>query len=234
MISISLRTATSGQAVGWVARIPNKLASDHKRRHLQIYFSPRNVRQHQAGHPMRQTLTCLVLVAALTGGAHAEHVTAEEAAIYNLQSQNAQEFAAQFKQFTDTELTDHVLKKLIVLASVAAFTVDMAEMNRARPTIHDPHHCNGDTCFEQWAYKVGENKWGLEKDGQVTKLVTTNISGDVETTTYCYGFNGIISCTADVANGHKLKRYRWFGLKQEGKGVIAQLYWADKADLIER
>jgi len=24
----------------------------------------------------------------------------------------------------------------------------------------------------------------------------------------------------------------WFGLKQEGKGLIAQLYWADKDDLI--
>ena len=51
-------------------------------------------------------------------------------------------------------------------------------------------------------------------------------------TQYCYGYAGDISCTADVENGHKLKRYRWFGLKEE-KGLIAQLYWADKDDFIE-
>ena len=117
-------------------------------------------------------------------------------------------------------------------ASNAAVTVDMAEMNRARPTIHDPRHCNGDTCFEQWAYKVGENKIGLKEDGQVTKMVTTNIFGNVEATQYCYGYDGIISCTSDVVNAHKLKRFMWFALKQEGKGIIAQLYWADKADVI--
>ena len=117
-------------------------------------------------------------------------------------------------------------------ASNAAVTVDMAEMNRARPTIHDPRHCNGDTCFEQWAYKVGENKIGLKEDGQVTKMVTTNIFGNVEATQYCYGYDGIISCTSDVENGRKLKKFMWFGLKQEGKGLIAQLYWADKDDLI--
>jgi hypothetical protein len=184
---------------------------------------------------MRKTLTALVLLVALTGGAcgaHAEHITTEDAAIYQLQSQNVQEFANQFKQFTNTELTDHVLKKLILWASEAAFTVDMAEMNRTRPTIHDPHHCKGDTCFEQWAYKIGENKFGLKEDGQVTKLITTNISGSVEATQYCYGFDGIISCTAEVANGHKLKSFKWFGLKQEGRGMIAQLWWADKDDLI--
>jgi hypothetical protein len=184
---------------------------------------------------MRQTLTCIVLVAALAGSvcvAHAEHFTPEEVALHQLQSQNTQEFSNQFKEFVKLELTDQVFKKKMVWASAAAVTVDMAEMNRKRPTIHDPHHCKGDTCFEQWAYKVGENKFGLKEDGQVTKLVTTNISGNVEATQYCYGVDGIISCTADVANGHKLKRYRWFGLKQEGKGIIAQLYWADKDDLI--
>jgi hypothetical protein len=158
----------------------------------------------------------------------------EELAIYALQSQDPREFANQFKQLTDVELTDQVFTKLMFWASSAAVTVDMAEMNRARPTIHDPHHCNGDTCFEQWAYKVGENKIGLKEDGQVTKLVTTNIFGNVEATQYCYGYEGIISCTADVANAHKLKRFMWFALKQEGKGIIAQLYWADKADVIER
>jgi hypothetical protein len=79
---------------------------------------------------------------------------------------------------------------------------------------------------------VGENKLGLEKDGQLTKLVTKTISGNVEATQYCYGYLGIISCTSDVENGHKLKRFMWFGLKEEGKGIIAQLYWADKADFI--
>ena len=130
------------------------------------------------------------------------------------------------------ELTGQVFRKLMFWASNAAVTVDMAEMNRARPTIHDPRHCNGDTCFEQWAYKVGENKIGLKEDGQVTKMVTTNIFGNVEATQYCYGYDGIISCTSDVVNAHKLKRFMWFALKQEGKGIIAQLYWADKADVI--
>jgi hypothetical protein len=81
---------------------------------------------------MPKILTGLVLVAALTGGAHAEHVTPEEAAIYNLQSQNAQEFATQFKQFTDTELTDHVLKKLIVLASAAARSAERRQERLAQ------------------------------------------------------------------------------------------------------
>ena len=89
-----------------------------------------------------------------------------------------------------------------------------------------------DTCFEQWAYKVGENKFGFEKDGQLTKRITTNISGNAEATQYSYDYLGISSCTSDVANGHKLKRFMWFGLKEEGKGLIAQLYWADKSDLI--
>lgn len=185
---------------------------------------------------MRKTLTC-VLVAALTGGvcgARAEHITPEEVAIHSLQSQNTQEFADQFKQFMKMELTNEVFKKLTIWASAAAaVTVDMAEMKGTRPTIHDPHHCRDDMCFEQWAYKVGENKFGLEKDGQVTKLVTTNIFGNVEATQYCYGYAGVISCTSDVANGQKLKRFMWFGLKQEGKGLIAQLYWATNKDLIE-
>ena len=184
---------------------------------------------------MRKTLTSLVLLAALTGGvcgANAEHITPEELAFNSLQSQNVQEFANQFKQFTKTDLTVEVLKKLGFWASAAAATVDTAEKNKAKPTIHDPHHCKGDTCFEQWAYNVGENKLGLEKDGQVTKLVTTNNRGSVEATQYCYDYVGIISCTSDVKNGHKLKRFMWFGLKQEGKGLIAQIYWADKDDLI--
>ena len=142
------------------------------------------------------------------------------------------EFANQFKQFTKTDLTVEVLKKMGFWASAAPVAVDMAEKNKTRPTIHEPHHCKGDTCFEQWTYNVGENKLGLEKDGQLTKLVTKNISGDVEATQYCYGYLGIISCTSDVENGHKLKRFMWFGLKEEGKGIIAQLYWADKADFI--
>jgi hypothetical protein len=160
-------------------------------------------------------------------------MTPEELAIYALQSQNTQEFANQFKQLTNVELTNDVFEKLMFWASSAAVTVDMAEMNSARPTIHDPRHCDSDTCFEQWAYKVGENELGLKEDGQVTKLVTTNIFGTVEATQYCYGYAGVISCTSDVANGHKLKKFMWFGLKQEGKGVIAQLFWADKADVIE-
>jgi hypothetical protein len=185
---------------------------------------------------MHKTLKSFALVAALTGGvcgAHAEHITPEELAIYSLQSQNAQEFANQFKQFTKQELTDQVFKQLVVWASAAAVTVDMAEMNGTRPTIHDPHHCKGDACFEQWAYKVGENKFGLEKDGQVTKLVTTNIFNKVEATQYCYGYAGVISCTSDVENGRKLKKFMWFGLKEEGKGLIAQLYWTGKGDFIE-
>ena len=184
---------------------------------------------------MRETFTCLVLVAALAGGVrgtHAEHVTPEELAFRQLQSQNVQEFANQFKQFTKTELTEEVLKKLGFWASAAPVAVGMAEKNKTKPTIHDPHHCKDDMCFEQWAYKVGENKFGLEKDGQLTKRITTNISGNVEATQYCYDYLGISSCTSDVANGHKLKRFMWFGLKEEGKGLIAQLYWADKSDLI--
>jgi len=128
--------------------------------------------------------------------------------------------------------TEEVLKKLGFWASAAPVAVGMAEKNRTKPTIHDPHHCKDDMCFEQWAYKVGENKFGLEKDGQLTKRITTNISGNVEATQYCYDYLGIISCTSDVENGHKLKRFMWFGLKEEGKGLIAQLYWADKSDLI--
>ena len=185
--------------------------------------------------PMRKTLTSLILLAALDGGVcgtHAQHITPEELAFNSLQSQNVQEFADQFKQFTKTDLTNEVLKKMGFWASAAPVAVDMAEKNKTRPTIHEPHHCKGDTCFERWAYNVGENKLGLEKDGQLTKLVTTNVSGNVEATQYCYGYLGIISCTSDVEKGHKLKRFMWFGLKEEGKGIIAQLYWADKADFI--
>jgi hypothetical protein len=181
---------------------------------------------------MRKTLTSLVILSALTGGvrgAHAEHTTPEELAIYSLQSQNVQEFANQFKQFMKMDLTDQVFKKMMFWASAAAVAVDAAEMNKIRPTLHDPHHCKGDMCFEQWAFDVGENKLGL---AQVTKLVTTNIFGNVEATQYCYGYAGVISCTSDVENGHRLKKFMWFGLKQEGKGLIAQLYWADKGDLI--
>ena len=67
---------------------------------------------------MRKTLTSLVLLAALTGGvcgANAEHVTPEELAFNSLQSQNVQEFANQFKQFTKTDLTVEVFKKIGVL-----------------------------------------------------------------------------------------------------------------------
>jgi len=184
---------------------------------------------------MRKTLTSLVLVAVLTGsvrGSHAEHITPEELAFNSLQSQNVQEFANQFKQFTKTDLTAEVLKKMGFWASAAPVAVGMAEKNKTKPTIHDPHHCKGDTCFERWAYNVGENTLGLQKDGQLTKLVTTNISGNVEATQYCYDYLGISSCSSDVVNGHKLKRFMWFGLKEEGKGLIAQLYWADKSDLI--
>jgi len=184
---------------------------------------------------MRKSLTSLVLLAALAASVcstHAEHLTPEEIAFNSLQSQNVQEFADQFKQFTKTELTDQVLRKLGFWASAAPVAVDAAEKNKTRPTIHDPHHCKGDTCSEQWGYNVGENKLGLEEDGQLTKLVTKNISGNVEATQYCYGYLGILSCTSDVANARKLKRFMWFGLKEEGKGIIAQLYWADKDDLI--
>ena len=186
---------------------------------------------------MCKSLAGLVLIATITGSANnanAEHITPEELAIHSLQTQNVQGFADQFKQFMKMDLTDQVLKKLAVWASAAAVTVDMAEAKNARPTIHDPHHCNSDMCFEQWAYSVGENKFGLEKNGQVTKLVTTNIFGNVEATQYCYGYAGVISCTSDVENGRKLKRFKWFGLKEEGKGVIAQLYWADQADFVGR
>ena len=184
---------------------------------------------------MRKTLTSLVLLAALTGGVcgtHAEHVTPEELAFNSLQSQNVQEFANQFEQFTKTDLTAEVLKKMGFWASAASVAVGMAEKNKTKPTIHDPHHCKGDTCSERWVYKVGENKLGLEKDGQITKLVTTNISGNVEATQYCYDYLGISSCTSDVENGRKLKRFMWFGLKEEGKSFVAQLYWADKSDLV--
>ena len=184
---------------------------------------------------MRKTLTSLILLAALTGGVcgtRAQHIGPEELAFNSLQSQNVQEFADQFKQFTKTDLTNEVLKKLGFWASAAPVAVGLAEKNKTRPTMHDPHHCKRDTCFEQWKYNVGENKLGLEKDGQLTKLVTTNISGTVEATQYCYGYLGITSCTSDVENGHKLKRFMWFGLKEEGKGLIAQLYWADKGDFV--
>jgi hypothetical protein len=184
---------------------------------------------------MRKALKAIVLIAMLMGGvreARSEHVTLEEIALYSLGSQNTQEFSNQFKQFTKTDLTEHVFKQLIVWASAAAVTVDLAEEQKAKPTSHDPHHCNGTMCFEQWAYAIRENKFGLEKNGQVTKLVTTNIFGNLEATQYCYGYAGVISCTSDVANGRKLKRFMWFGLKEDGKGIIAQLFWADDGMLI--
>lgn len=187
---------------------------------------------------MRQKLKGIALIAMLFGGvrvAHSEHITPEELALHEAQTQNVQEFSNQFEQFTKTDLTDQIIKKLIVWASAAAVTVDMAEAQKTKPTTHDPHHCNGDMCFEQWVYAVGaigENKFGLEKNGQVTKLVTTNIFGNVEATQYCYGYAGVITCSSDVVNGRKLKRFMWFGLKQEGKGLIAQLYWADKSMFI--
>ena len=116
---------------------------------------------------------------------------------------------------------------MMLWASAAAVTVDLAEAQKRKPSIHEPRHCNGEMCFEQWAYPVGENKFGLEKNGRVTKLVTTNSFGNTEATQYCYGYAGVISCTADVENGRKLKMFKWFALKEEGKGIIAQLYWAD-------
>ena len=67
---------------------------------------------------MRKTFTSLVLIAALVGGVrgtHAEHVTPEELAFRQLQSQNVQEFANQFKQFTKTELDRRGFEKIGVL-----------------------------------------------------------------------------------------------------------------------
>ena len=182
---------------------------------------------------MKATIGAVLLVLMIAvGGAHAEHVTPEELAIHQLQTQNMEEFSQRFKEFTKTDL-DKALGKMVMWAAAAAVTVDFAEMNHKKPSLHDLHHCNGDMCFEQWAYNVGENKWGLQKEGQVTKLIYSNMFGNVEAVQYCYGYAGVVSCTADVANGQKLKTYKWFGLKSEQKGLVGQLYFVDDKDFIK-
>lgn len=179
-----------------------------------------------------KAVICLPAFLAFAQIALAESLTPEEIAIHSVQSQNVQEFAEKFKQFTDFDLTNRIFAKMMVWAASAAVLVDQAEAQNANPTIHNPYHCSSDNCYEQWAYPVTENGFGLEKNGQITKLVTTSNSGRPEAIQYCYGFNGVIACMSDIENGKKLKHFYWFGLKKLGTGIFAQLYWIEDKDVI--
>ena len=141
-------------------------------------------------------------------------------------------FAAHFKQFTDTDFTDRVVSRLQLWAHAAAVDVGIAVSNNVVPSSHDTRHCHttpeGDTtCFEQWLYTNLEAKLPVvlsEKGSQRTLLVTTDKAGRVEAVQYCQGLAGVIACAIDIEGKQDRQAY-WFALKDDQKGVFAQMYW---------
>jgi hypothetical protein len=167
--------------------------------------------------------------------AQQHHITAEEIISYkisNLTQKEVQDFAAQFKQFTGVDFTDKVLLQLRMWGHAAAVDVSMAEASNVIPSSHDARHCRttaerDTTCFEQWLYTNLEEQLPAavsEKGSQRTKLVSTDKAGRLEAIQYCQGRAGVIACAIDI-EGEQDKQAYWFGLKDEKKGLIAQLYW---------
>jgi hypothetical protein len=161
------------------------------------------------------------------------HITMEEIIDYqisNLSQKKVEDFAAQFKQFTGMDFTDRVIIRLQMWGDAAAVDVSMAEFNNVIPSSHDTRHCRsttpeGDTtCFEQWLYTNLEAELPAvvsEKGSQRTKMITTDRSGREESVQYCQGKVGVIACVIDIEG--KTKAY-YFALKDDQKGLIAQIY----------
>jgi hypothetical protein len=162
------------------------------------------------------------------------HITAEEMINYqisNLTQKDAEDFAAQFKQFTGVDFTDKVFTMLQMWAHAAAVDVSVAELNNVVPSSHDTRHCRGTegdtTCFEQWLYTNLEAelpKTLSAKGSQRTKLVTTDTAGRVEAVQYCQGLGGIIACAIDI-DGKFTKQAYYFALKDGQKGLVAEMFW---------
>jgi hypothetical protein len=148
----------------------------------------------------------------------------------NLTQKTVEDFAAQFKRFTGTDFTDKAILTLFMWADAAAVDLSMAELSDVIPSSHDTRHCRtmpeGDTmCFEQWLYTNLEAELPSvlsEKGSQRTKMVTTDRTGREESVQFCQGLHGVISCVIDVDGTSKAY---WFGLKENQKGLIAQIYW---------
>jgi hypothetical protein len=162
------------------------------------------------------------------------HITEKETISYqisNLTQKEVEDFAAQFKQFTGTDLTEKVVLTLQLWAHAAAVDVDVAESNNVVPSSHDSRHCRtaspGDTsCFEQWLYTnlEAENpKVFSPKGSQITKMITTDSSGRVEGVHYCQALSGVITCVIDI-EGNTHNQAFWLALKHDQKGLIAQIY----------
>lgn len=113
----------------------------------------------------------------------------------------------------------------------AAVDLSLAELSHVIPSSHDTRHCRpitpeGDTtCFEQWLYTNLEAELPsvvTEKGSQRTKMVTTDRAGREEAVQFCQGLHGVIACVIDVEDTSKAY---WFGLKDDQKGLVAQIYW---------
>jgi hypothetical protein len=81
--------------------------------------------------------------------------------------------------------------------------------------------------FEQWLYTNLEAELPVvlsEKGSQRTLLVTTDKAGRVEAVQYCQGLAGVIACAIDIEGKQDRQAY-WFALKDDQKGVFAQMYW---------
>jgi hypothetical protein len=171
------------------------------------------------------TTAVAAIVGSCASAASAEHITMEQLAIHELQTQNPQQFVDQFKQFTKLEFTEQVFKKMKYFAAGAAVTVDMAEINGAKPAVHDPRHCdNNGTCFEKWLYRNMPNKFGFESGAEFLKMAVSDTSYHDEATEYCHSLAGVVSCTVDVENGNSLKKFLYFSLNDASRGVVAQMY----------
>src|SRR5262249_39917751 len=143
---------------------------------------------------------------------------------------DVEDFAAKFKQLTGVDFTDRVFISLKMRGDAAAVDVSMAELKNVTPSSNDARHCRtmgeGDaTCFEQWLYTNLEAELPSvvsEKGSQRTKMITTDRDGREEAVNFCQGLDGVIACVIDIED--KSVAY-WFGLKDEQKGLIAQIYW---------
>jgi hypothetical protein len=162
------------------------------------------------------------------------HITADEMISYQISSltqKGVEDFTAQFKQFTGTDFTDKVLLRLQMWGDAAAVDLSMAELNNVIPSSHDARHCrtttrDGDTmCFEQWLYTNLEAELPsvlTEKGSQRTKMITTDRAGREEAVQFCQGKFGIIACVIDIEGTSKAY---YFALKDDQKGLVAQIYW---------
>ena len=155
------------------------------------------------------------------------HITTEEMIDHQISnlSQNVQDFAAQFKQFTGTDFTNKVVLTLQMWGDAAAVDVSMAELSNVIPSSHDSRHCPDTTCFEQWLYTNLEAELPAvlsEKGSRLTKMVTSDRTGREESVQYCNGKGGVVVVIACVIDIEGKKKAYWFALKDQ-KGVIAEI-----------